>query len=117
MVARLQDWFAAAVGPAGAWLSNRFGGGPARGLGGQFGLGLLIGAVWSPCVGPTLGAASVLAARGENLTEVATIMVAFGMGAGLPLALFGLASQATLARTRQRMLQAGRTGNTSLHGD
>ena len=26
------------------------------------GIGLLLGAVWSPCVGPTLGAASVMAA-------------------------------------------------------
>jgi cytochrome c biogenesis protein CcdA len=81
---------------------------------GQFGLGLQIGAVCSPCVGPTLGAASVLAARDENLTEVAGIMVASGMGAGLLLALFGLASQATLARSRQRMLQAGRTGKIVL---
>ena len=31
----------------------------------------MLGAVWSPCVGPTLGAASVLAARAENLTYVA----------------------------------------------
>jgi cytochrome c biogenesis protein CcdA len=32
------------------------------GLTGQFGLGVLLGIVWTPCVGPTLGAASVLAA-------------------------------------------------------
>ena len=51
---------------------------------GQFGLGLLLGAVWSPCVGPTLGAASVLAAKGEDLLQVALTMLAFGVGAALP---------------------------------
>ncbi len=36
---------------------------------GQFGVGVLLGAVWSPCVGPTLGAALLLAAQGENLGQ------------------------------------------------
>jgi cytochrome c-type biogenesis protein len=31
-------------------------------LSGQFAVGLLLGAAWSPCVGPTLGAATTLAA-------------------------------------------------------
>jgi cytochrome c-type biogenesis protein len=36
--------------------------------------------VWSPCVGPTLGAASILAAKGETLGQVALTMIAFGVG-------------------------------------
>ena len=57
---------------------------------GQFGLGFLLGAV---CVGPTLGAASVLAAKGEDLGQVALTRLAFGVGAALPLMLLGFVSR------------------------
>ena len=62
----LQLQLAAAAGPIGNWTQAHAGGFSTRGLGGQFAVGLMLGAVWSPCVGPTLGAASVLAARAEN---------------------------------------------------
>ena len=73
-------------------------------------MGLLLGAVWSPCVGPTLGAASVLAARGENLAVVAATMLAFGIGAALPLLLLGWLSREALLRWRDRLLTAGNGG-------
>jgi cytochrome c-type biogenesis protein len=76
----MQARLATAAGPIGDWTEQRFGGLGAAGLPGQFGIGLLLGAVWSPCVGPTLGAASVMAARGENLGTVALTMLAFGLG-------------------------------------
>jgi cytochrome c-type biogenesis protein len=105
---------AAAGGPAGNWIENRFGGFSSTGLSGQFGLGLLLGAVWSPCVGPTLGAASVLAARGENPGQVALTMLAFGIGAGLPLILLGMLSREALLRWRNRLLSAGSRGKMIL---
>jgi cytochrome c-type biogenesis protein len=105
---------AAAGGPAGNWIENRFGGFSSAGLPGQFGLGLLLGAVWSPCVGPTLGAASVLAARGDNLGQVALTMLAFGIGAGLPLILLGMLSREALQRWRSRLLSAGSRGKMIL---
>jgi cytochrome c biogenesis protein CcdA len=83
---------------------------PGRGLSKQFAVGLLLGAVWSPCVGPTLGAASLLAARAENLGLVALTMFAFGIGAALPLLLIGMMSREALARWRGRMLAAGNSG-------
>jgi len=107
---RVSMRLAAAGGPAGGWLENRFGGFSTAGLRGQFGVGLLLGAVWSPCVGPTLGAASMLAARGENLGQVALTMFAFGIGAGLPLAILGTFSRKALSRWRGRMLAAGAKG-------
>ena len=67
-----------------------FGGFASRGLSGQFSVGLLLGMVWTPCVGPTLGAASLLAAQGKHLGEVGLTMVVFGIGAALPLLLLGL---------------------------
>lgn len=69
IVPRLQEEVAVAAGPAG-WASDRLTAVSGQGIGGQFVVGLLFGAVWSPCVGPTLGAASVLAAQRQNLPEV-----------------------------------------------
>lgn len=67
-------------------------------LHGQFLFGALLGAVWSPCVGPTLGAASVLAAQRRDLAGVAAVMLAFGLGTALPLLLIGVLSRQALAR-------------------
>jgi cytochrome c-type biogenesis protein len=105
-----QVGLAAAGGPVANWAEQTFGGFSTSGLGGQFAVGLLLGAVWSPCVGPTLGAASLLASRGQDLGQVGLTMAAFGLGAGLPLALLGLASRAWLMRMRDRMLAAGKHG-------
>ena len=84
------------------------------GIGGQFVLGLLLGAVWSPCVGPTLGAASVLASQGRDLVGVALVMVAFGLGAAAPLLLVAMLSRQAVLRWRGRMLGAGKMGKTVL---
>src|SRR5919197_1874396 len=89
LVPRFQAQFALAAGPVSQWTEQRFGGFSGNGLGGQFGVGVLLGAVWSPCVGPTLGAASILAAQGEDLPQVAITMLAFGFGAALPLLALG----------------------------
>jgi cytochrome c-type biogenesis protein len=77
------------------------------GLPGQVLVGLLLGAVWSPCVGPTLGAASLLAAQGRDLPQVALAMFAFGVGAALPLLTLGMFSREFLLRWRKQMLSAG----------
>jgi cytochrome c biogenesis protein CcdA len=116
LVPQLQTQVAAAAAPISGWTEERFGGIETGGLSGQFSLGLLLGAVWSPCVGPTLGAASVLAAQGENLAQVAFVMLAFGVGAALPLLLLGLLSRETLMRWRGRLLDAGKTGKAALGG-
>ncbi len=103
----LQARIAVAAGPVGQWTDERFGGFSRDGLQGQFGLGLLLGTVWSPCVGPTLGAASALAADGRDLVEVAATMLVFGIGAALPLLLLGTLSRELLMGWRGRMLAAG----------
>ena len=110
LVPRLQLQLAAAAGPIWNWAHAQAAGFSTRGLGGQFAVGLLLGAVWSPCVGPTLGAASILAARAENLTNVALTMLAFGIGAALPLLAIGMISREALARWRSRLLAAGSSG-------
>lgn len=110
----LQARLAVAGGPAADWAETRFGGGPRAGLRGQFGVGLLLGAVWSPCVGPTLGAASLLAAEGKDLASVALTMLAFGIGAALPLVALGALSRAALLRLRGRLMAAGKGAKTAL---
>lgn len=114
VVPALQYRLAAAGGPVGNWVEQRFGGFSATGLWGQFGVGLLLGAVWSPCVGPTLGAASVLASQGRDLGQVALTMLAFGVGAALPLMLLGLVSRTALLRWRERLMGAGQRGKQAL---
>ncbi|RWX11873.1 cytochrome c biogenesis protein CcdA [Rhizobium hidalgonense] len=106
---QLQARFATATGPLSDWTQNRFRGMSASGIGGQFGVGLLLGAVWTPCVGPALGAASVMAARGENLGMVSLTMLAFGIGAALPLLLLGSMSREALLRRRGRMARSAGT--------
>ncbi len=114
LVPRLQEQFAVAASPVGAWVDDRFGGFAGTSLYGQFGLGLLLGAVWAPCVGPTLGAASLLAAKGENLGQVALTMLAFGIGAALPLMVLGFVSREAMMRWRGRLMEAGKGGKMLL---
>jgi cytochrome c biogenesis protein CcdA len=116
MVPTLQTQFAAVAAPVSAWSENNFGGFATGGLKGQFALGLLLGAVWSPCVGPTLGAASVLAAQGKDLTQVAFVMLVFGLGAALPLLLIGTLSRTAMQRWRSRLMEAGNGGQMLLGG-
>ncbi|WP_430441008.1 cytochrome c biogenesis CcdA family protein [Shinella sp.] len=114
MVPALQMSLAAAASPFGNWTEQRFGGFNSDGLKGQFLIGVLLGAVWSPCVGPTLGAASMMAATGENLAQVVITMAAFGIGAALPLLLLGILSRDVLIRWRNRLLHAGKGGKVLL---
>lgn len=114
VVPQLQARVAVAGGLVSNWSHDRFGGAGTTGLKGQFAVGLLLGAVWSPCVGPTLGAASVLAAQGKDLGQVAFVMAAFGVGAALPLLLLGLVSRDVMLRWRDRLARAGQGGKTIL---
>jgi cytochrome c-type biogenesis protein len=85
------------------------------GLAGQFLIGLLLGVVWSPCVGPTLGAATTLAAQGKDLGHIAALMVLFGLGAGLPLMILGALSRTSQGRLRS-LATVGRATKLALGG-
>jgi cytochrome c biogenesis protein CcdA len=113
-VPRLQDHFALTadrfsswIGPVGERISL-------EGLRGQFLLGLALGIVWSPCVGPTLGAASILAAQGRELVQVGITMLAFGLGASLPLIALGVVSRQVAAQWRSSLLIVGGQGKAVL---
>jgi cytochrome c-type biogenesis protein len=110
LVPKLQDLFARAT----STLSNSGDQLLARmtfdGLAGQFIVGILLGVVWSPCVGPTLGAASTLASQGKNLGEIGLLMLIFGVGAAAPLVLLGSLSRAGMLKVRGRLLSVGKYG-------
>ena len=79
VVPRLNAGFATATAGVAARADGALMQADTAGLKGQFLGGLLLGAVWSPCIGPTLGGAIALASQGENLLAGA-IMSAFALG-------------------------------------
>lgn len=68
------------------------------GLRGQFLGGLLLGAVWSPCIGPTLGGAIALASQGENIVFAGAIMLAFSLGVSTLMLAFSYGLRASSLR-------------------
>jgi cytochrome c biogenesis protein CcdA len=73
------------------------------GLRGQFVGGMLLGAVWSPCVGPTLGGAIALAAQGENLLRAGSVMTAFAAGVSTVVIALAYGARATLMKRQAFM--------------
>jgi cytochrome c biogenesis protein CcdA len=108
--ARLGGAFAsatAAVSRGGSALLGRFTG---RGLGGQVIVGALLGVVWTPCSGPTLGSAVTLAAQRESLSASAAVMAAYSAGAALPLLALAYGSRRALANGSDRLAAVARIG-------
>ena len=84
LLPRLQDAFATMSAPL-ARGADRVVRRLPPGFGGQLLLGSLLGAVWTPCAGPTLAAALSLAARSESLLRAVVVMLVFGVGAAVPV--------------------------------
>lgn len=111
---RLQQRFASAtteVGNVGNTLAASLN---PEGLRGQFMLGLLLGVAWSPCVGPTLGVAIGLASQGQQLAQVALVMLLFGLGAALPIIVLGMLSRQGMQKFRGKLLLLGGKGKQLL---
>lgn len=66
------------------------------GFWGQFISGTLLGAVWSPCIGPTLGGAISLASQGQSLIWVTAIMVSFALGVSTVILILGYGTREAL---------------------
>ena len=81
---------------------------------GQFGVGALLGLVWLPCVGPTLGAAIGLASMGQDVGMAFAVMFTFGLGTTSVLLLAGLASGKLLARWRPEIMTSAEKGKKIL---
>jgi cytochrome c biogenesis protein CcdA len=114
LLPNLQELFARATGRVGDSGNRMLSLVRPDGLRGQFLVGLLLGVVWSPCVGPTLGAASTLASQGTDLAQIAVLMMLFGVGAAVPLIVLGSLSRSTLTRLRGGLLRTGKLGRQAL---
>lgn len=68
------------------FMPRRPGGGPLW----TFGLGAAFAFGWTPCIGPTLGAALNLAATSEGLRTGIALLAAYAAGMGVPFILAGL---------------------------
>jgi cytochrome c biogenesis protein CcdA len=73
------------------------------GLKGQFLGGMLLGAVWSPCVGPTLGGAIGLASQGQSLWLAGGIMFAFAMGISTIILVLGYGARSVIMKRQALM--------------
>jgi len=78
--------------------------GKLNGLTGQFAGGMLLGAVWSPCIGPTLGGAISLASQGEDLGQVTAIMTIFAAGVSTIIIALGYGARSVIVK-RQAMMR------------
>ncbi|MEO9776821.1 cytochrome c biogenesis CcdA family protein [Roseibium sp.] len=96
---RFELAFAGLSGSAGQKMTDT---GP-DGLKGQFLGGVLLGAVWSPCIGPTLGGAVALASQGQNLAWAALIMVFFALGVSTLIVGLGLGARETLRNRTDKL--------------
>lgn len=74
-----------------------------KSLRGQFFGGLLLGLVWSPCIGPTLGGAIALASQGESLLWATAIMTAFAVGVSTLILGLGYGARGLLMRNQGMM--------------
>ncbi len=77
-------------------------------LSGQALTGTLLGAAWSPCVGPTLGGAIALAYQGENLIHAGMIMLAFAFGVSTLILFFAYGARGALQNPLRRLAQYSR---------
>ena len=104
LVPRFSAVFATATAGVSAQADQGVGAVTANGAGvtGQFLGGLLMGAVWSPCIGPTLGAAIALASQGESLLRAGAVMLSFALG--VSTLIIGIAYVARSALQRNQAL-------------
>ena len=116
LVPRLQQGFAVATARLSASGDGLLAHLTGTGWTGQFAVGLVLGLVWSPCVGPTLGAATTLASQGRQLGQIALLMLLFGLGAGTPLLVIGTLSREAMGRMRGKLLATGERGKWLLGG-
>ena len=99
MVPQLSARFATAAGPLAARADAGIPAG--RGAPSQLLAGLLLGAVWSPCIGPTLGGAIALASAGRDLPWATAVMLAFSLGVSTLVLAIGYGLRGALLRHRE----------------
>ena len=114
LVPRLQLAFAGALAPISAGPNSMLDRIALDGPGGKFALGALLGLIWAPCTGPTLGAAIGLAAQSEHAGRAALTMAIFSVGAASPLLLLAYGSRQALARRRDQLARISKAAKPAM---
>jgi cytochrome c-type biogenesis protein len=105
---RLQGSFARLAAPVAERANRLLARTPRGGWVGQLLVGGLLGAIWSPCAGPTLAATITLAAQRTSLPSAAAVIAAFSLGAAVPLVALAYASRETLGRQAASIARVAR---------
>jgi cytochrome c-type biogenesis protein len=106
------DVFAIAGGSVSQWANKAADSFDGNGILGQFGVGMLLALIWSPCVGPTLGTAFALAATGESLVIVAMTMMFFAFGASATLLGLSVMIRSTVSLNKKVLSSLAKHGRT-----
>jgi len=83
---------------------------------GQYAIGLLLGLVWAPCVGPTLGVAIAAASQGESLVSSFLIFLVFGLGVATSILAFAYGSRKALGERRAVLVTLAKYGKPLFGG-
>lgn len=67
---------------------------------GGFVLGLLLGLLWTPCAGPVLGSILTLIATQQDKIQAGILLVAYAIGAGIPMLLIAYGGQYITTKIR-----------------
>lgn len=83
---------------------------------GQFAIGLLLGIVWAPCVGPTLGVAIAAASTGQNLASSFLVFLVFGLGVATAVLAFAYGSRKAMGERRKTLTVLAKYGKPLFGG-
>ena len=71
----------------------------------EFAGGFLLGVIWSPCSGPSLGVALGLATQAGGFSQAVVLLTAFGLGAVLPILVFAYGTKGLTKKLRAQGLK------------
>jgi cytochrome c-type biogenesis protein len=77
-------------------------------------LGGLLGVIWSPCVGPTLGVAISLAGTDSALVSAVLMMSFYAIGAGIPMLIIAYGSRGLVTKIRPSILDLAQKSKRAL---
>lgn len=109
-----QRLFATGLGPVADQASGFLDRFAPSGLSGQFVTGMLLGAIWSPCAGPSLFAAIGLASQSGTVPLAALAMFAFSLGASSVLLALAYGAREVLAKRKAVLMDFATSGRAKL---